>query len=179
MLTIVAVLIASVGPAVLAQAPGFTIEQALSAPFTEHLSPAPAGGKVAWVANINGRWNVWVAEPNGGGYRSRQLTQYADDDGQELSTPRWTPDAATIVYVRGDGAQGETHPVPNPAWSPMGVHQQIWAVNAIGGEARLLADGHSPAIAPDGKTLAYLSKGQIWTASLDAKGQKPDQLLQL
>ena len=180
MLTALAVvLIASVGPAALAQAPGFTIEQALSAPFAEHLSPAPAGGKIAWVANIGGRRNIWIAEPGESGYRSRQLTQYGEDDGQELSTPQWTPDAATIVYVRGDGAQGEGHPVPNPAWFPMGAHQQIWAVSASGGEPRLIAEGHSPAIAPDGKTLAYLSKGQIWIAPLDPKGPKPEQLLQL
>jgi dipeptidyl aminopeptidase/acylaminoacyl peptidase len=161
--------------------PAFTIEQALSAPFTEHLSAAPVGGKIAWVANIGGRRNIWVAEPNAGrtGYRSRQLTQYADDDGQELSEPQWTPDAATIVYVRGASAQGETHPVPNPAWFPQGAHQQIWAVNANGGQPRLIADGQTPAIAPDGKRLVYLSKGQIWTATLDGQGQKPEQLLQL
>ena len=163
-----------------AQTQGFTIEQALSAPFAEHLSPAPAGEKIAWVANIGGRRNIWVADVNGGaGYHSRQLTQYAEDDGQELSTPQWTPDAATIVYVRGGSVEGETHPVPNPAWFPLGAHQQIWAVNISGGEPRLIAEGKSPAIAPDGKSLAYLSKGQIWTASLDPRGQKPEQLLQL
>lgn len=159
--------------------PAFTIEQALSAPFTEHLTPAPAGGKLAWVANIGGRRNIWVAEPSGSTYRTRQLTQYSDDDGQELSMPEWTPDAATIVYVRGAGEQGEGHPVPNPAWFPHGAHQQIWAINASGGEPRLIAEGHSPQIAPDGKSLVYLSKGQIWFGSLDSKGPKPEQLLQL
>ena len=160
-------------------AAGFTIEQALSAPFCEHLSPAPAGGKIAWVANIGGRRNIWVGEPGGSAYRSRQLTQYSEDDGQELSMPQWTPDAASIVYVRGASAQGEGHPVPNPAWFSEGAHQQIWVISANGGEPRLIAEGQSPAIAPDGKNLVYLSKGQIWLASLDAKGPKPEQLLQL
>ena len=161
--------------------PGFTIEQALSAPFTEHLSAAPSGQKIAWVANIGGRRNIWVAEPNGSGtgYRSRQVTQYSEDDGQELSMPQWTPNASTIVYVRGANEQGEGHPVPNPAWFPHGAHQQIWAIGAGSGEPRLIADGHSPAIAPDGKSLVFLSKGQIWSASLDAKEEKPGQLLQL
>src|SRR5579863_9115596 len=72
---------------------GFTIEQALSAPFTEDLRAAPARGRLAWVANIGGRRNVWVAEPGAGGtYTSRQVTHYGDDDGQELSAPEWTPD---------------------------------------------------------------------------------------
>lgn len=166
---------------VVAQTQGFTIEQALSAPFTEHLSAAPAGGRLAWVANIGGRRNIWVAEPGGSGtsYRSRQLTQYSGDDGQELSMPQWTPDAGTIVYVRGASEQGEGHPVPNPAWFPKGAHQQIWAISTSGGEPRLIAEGKSPAVAPDGKSLVYLSKGQIWMASLDSKGPKPEQLLQL
>ena len=30
------------------------------------------------------------------------------------------------------GAQGETHPVPNPAWFPKGAQQQIWGVGAEG-----------------------------------------------
>ena len=182
MLTVLgAISIIQVWQPVRAQAQAFTIEQALSAPFTEHVSTAPAGGKIAWVANIGGRRNIWVAEPNGSeaGYRSRQVTQYADDDGQELSTPQWTSDGATIVYVRGASEQGEGHPVPNPARFPMGAHQQIWAIGDNGGEPRLIADGHSPEIAPNGKSLVFLSKGQIWTASLDTKGQKPEQLLQL
>ena len=157
----------------------FTIEQALSAPFTKSLRSAPAKGRLAWVANINGRRNIWMAEPGGGGaYASRQLTHYADDDGQELSAPEWSSDGASVVYVRGDGAQGESHPVPNPAWFPQGAKQQIWIVKTEGGEPRLLADGSAPAVSPDGKTVAYLLKGQVWTIHLAELDTKPEQLLQ-
>src|SRR5665811_295012 len=100
-------------------------------------------------SNIDGRRNLWVAEPapnanaNAKGYVSRQITHYADDDGQEINTPQWTPDAANIIYVRGDSTQGEGHPVPNPAWFPKGAQQQLWEVSAQGGEPRLLAEGHN------------------------------------
>ena len=162
-----------------AQTAQFTIEQALSAPFTKSLRSAPAKGRLAWVANINGRRNIWMAEPGGGGaYASRQLTHYSDDDGQELSAPEWTSDGASVVYVRGDGAQGESHPVPNPAWFPQGAKQQIWIVKTEGGEPRLLADGSAPAVSPDGKTVAYLLKGQVWTIHLGELDTKPEQLLQ-
>ena len=159
---------------------GFTIEQALSAPFTSDLRAAPAKGRLSWNANIGGRRNLWVAEPaaDGKGYTSRQITHYTEDDGQELSAAEWTADAEWILYVRGGGVQGETHPVPNPAWFPKGAQQQIWVVNAKGGEPRLLADGHEPAISPDGKTVAYVSKGQVWTIRLDDAKAKPEQLLQ-
>lgn len=164
----------------LAQEKGFTIDQALSAPFSSDLVAAPAKGRLAWAANVDGRRNLWVAEPtaDGKGYASRQVTHYTEDDGQEIDTPEWTPDGSAIVYVRGNGAQGEGHPVPNPAWFPKGARQQLWLVGAEGGEPRLLGEGHSPAVAPDGETAAYVMKGQLWQIRLDDANAKPEQHLQ-
>ena len=164
----------------LAQPATFTIQQALSAPFTSELRAAPSKGRLAWEANIDGRRNLWVAEPAaaGKGYTSRQVTHYTEDDGQELSAPEFTSDAEWIVYDRGGSVQGETHPVPNPAWFPGGEKQQVWVVSAHGGDPRLLGDGHSPAVSPDGKTVAYLLKGQVWTVLLDDPKAKPAQLVQ-
>ena len=164
----------------LAQQQLFTIEQALSAPFTEHLIAAPAKGRLAWDANIDGRRNLWVAEPapSGKGYVSRQITHYSEDDGQELNDAAWTPDAASIVYVRGDNAQGEEHPVPNPALFPRGAKEQLWIVSASGGEPRLLCEGHGPAVSPDGKSAAFIAKSQLWSIRLDDPAAKPTQLLQ-
>ena len=53
-------------------------------------------------------------------YQARQLTKYAEDDGQHLSAHHaWSRDAKTIVYVRGDAANraGEN---PNPTSDPAG-----------------------------------------------------------
>jgi dipeptidyl aminopeptidase/acylaminoacyl peptidase len=181
----IAAILALGTPAAVAQAKGFTIEQALSAPYTSDLRAAPSGGRLAWVANIGGRRNLWVAEPapDGKGYRSRQITRYTDDDGQDINGVQWTGDAASIVYVRGDSAMGENHPVPNPAGFPMGAQQQLWGVSAEGGEPRLLGEGGlAPAVSPDGKQLAYTLKGQIWLLHLDHPNDdpkaKPEQLLQ-
>jgi dipeptidyl aminopeptidase/acylaminoacyl peptidase len=165
-----------------AQAGAFTIEQALSAPFSSELHAAPAERRLAWVSNIDGRRNLWVAEPAGSGFNSRQLTHYADDDGQELGGLTWLPDASAIVFVRGGPVQGETHPVPNPAWFPHGAKEQVWIVNFGGAEAssepRLLGEGHGPAVSPDGKMVAYIDKGQVWAIRLDDSNAKPEQLLQ-
>jgi len=167
-------------PPTRAHAQSFTIEQALSAPFPSDLTAAPSQTRLAWVANIDGRRNLWVAQPapNGKGFVSRQITHYTKDDGQEINSPQWTPDSESIVYVRGDNVQGESHPVPNPAWFPKGAEQQLWAVPAAGGEPRLLAEGRDPALAPDGRQVAYTLHGQVWLLHLDDAKAKPEQLLQ-
>ena len=177
---LVATTLVSSASMAVAQAKGFTIEQALSAPYTSNLNAAPSKRRLAWVANIGGRRNLWMADPasDGKGYVSRQITHYDQDDGQEINSLQWTSDAADIVYVRGGGAQGESHPVPNPAWFSKGAQQQLWIVSAEGGEPRLLAEGHEPAVSPDGKQLAYVLKGQVWLLRLDDSKAKPDQLLQ-
>jgi hypothetical protein len=43
-------------------AKGFTIEQALSYPFPYGLIAAKHGERIAWVFNLRGARNVWVAD---------------------------------------------------------------------------------------------------------------------
>src|ERR1700691_1752467 len=97
---ILAVAVLTICPATKAQKSP-TLEQFLSAPFPTELTAAPAKGRVAWVFNAGGARNLWVAEPGADGtYKSRQLTSYKNDDGQDLGMLSWAPDAETIVYTR-------------------------------------------------------------------------------
>lgn len=116
------------------QAP-FTLDQVLGSAFPTELSAAPTGGKVAWVSNQRGVRNILVAEPPG--YAARKITNYTEDDGQELSDLRWTPDAGAIVYVRGESTNraGES---PNPALDPRGAEQDLWIAGLDGSAPRKL-----------------------------------------
>ncbi|HEV2350493.1 MAG TPA: prolyl oligopeptidase family serine peptidase [Terriglobia bacterium] len=161
----------------LAQAKSFTLEQVLSAPFPDDLTAAPAGGKVAWVFNSQGARNVWVAEPaaNSGHFKSRSLTTYSDDDGQEIAELSWLPDASAIVYARGgDFENGGKY--PNPASDPSGVDQGIWIVSLSGGPPRRLAEGHSPTVSPQGDSVAYVYKDQVWLVKISG-AEKAAQLI--
>ena len=40
----------------------FTLDEVMSAPFVSELTAAPAGARVAWIANDRGRRNIWVAQ---------------------------------------------------------------------------------------------------------------------
>ncbi|MEO8593602.1 MAG: prolyl oligopeptidase family serine peptidase [Candidatus Solibacter sp.] len=138
----------------------FTLEQALSAPFPYELTAAPGGGKVAWVLNERGARNIWVAAAPD--FKGVRLTNYTQDDGQDLGQLRWTADARSVVYVRGGDLEYLGRAEPNPAQDTAGVQQAIWV--ATPGEApRKLAAGHSPEISPKGDVLVYLSGGSIWS----------------
>jgi dipeptidyl aminopeptidase/acylaminoacyl peptidase len=154
-----------------------TLEQFLSAPFPTELTPAPAKGRVAWVFNALGARNLWTSEPAAdGSYKSRQLTSYKEDDGQDLGNISWAPDAETIVYTRGGDLEFPNSTYPNPQNSPQGVEQDIWAVSLNSGAPKKLAEGHSPAVSPKGGTVAFIFKTQVWLATLDGS-EKPEQLI--
>ena len=154
-----------------------TLEELLSVPFPTELTAAPAKGRVAWVFNSRGRRNIWVAEPAAdGAYKARQLTSYNEDDGQDVGELSWSPDAATLVFTRGGDLEFLNRPYPNPRNSPQGGEQGVWAVSLQGGEPKLLAEGHSPAVSPKGDTVVFISKAQVWFANLDGSG-KAQQLI--
>src|SRR5687767_13910640 len=58
-----------------------TLEEFLAAPFAADLVAGPSG-QIAWVENVLGARNVYVAEPPA--YRARQVTRHTTDDGQRF-----------------------------------------------------------------------------------------------
>jgi dipeptidyl aminopeptidase/acylaminoacyl peptidase len=151
----------------------FTLEQVMSAPFPTDLTAAPKGGAVAWVFDQNGARNIWVAEAPD--YKGRRLTDYKDDDGQEIAQIAWTPDARSVVFVRG-GDFETFRDNPNPASLPQGVEQDIWIVPASGGAPKKIAEGSQPAVSPKGDRLVFLKKDEIWSEGFE-ENAKPEQLI--
>jgi dipeptidyl aminopeptidase/acylaminoacyl peptidase len=156
----------------------FTLQQALSAPFPTDLIAAPVKGRVAWVFNAEGRRNIWVAETakDGKSYTARQITKYANDDGQDVGDLAWSPDGESIAYVHGGDLEFSEKPYPNPAEITAGVEQDVWIVAVNGGEPHKIGEGHSPAISPNGESVAYVLKGQVWLAKVSGDA-KPEQLI--
>lgn len=155
----------------------FTLEQVMSASFVSELTAAPAGGRVAWIADQQGRRNIWVAEL-GSHASARQITHYDADDGQEISGLAWSSDGEWLAYTRGGDAEWPERPAPNPALLMPGVKQEVWLISANGSAPRDIGEGHAPAISPKGDLIAYLEKGQVWTANLKDAGAKPQQLFE-
>ena len=106
---------------VLAQAPApqFTVEQVLTYPFPDNLTASPVGSLIAWTFNERGARNIYVAQ--GPEFAARRITPYQGDEGQEITSLRFTPDGRSIVYVRG-GDHGANWPAdgnlaPDPSSS--------------------------------------------------------------
>ena len=101
-----------------AVAPALTLEQALGYPFISALAAAEHADCIAWVQDVRGVRNVWFAE--GPGFKPRQVTRYAEDDGQELTQLVFSPDGRQLLYVRGGDhdanwpAEGHLAPDPPP-----------------------------------------------------------------
>jgi dipeptidyl aminopeptidase/acylaminoacyl peptidase len=149
----------------------FTIEQLMSAPFGTELVAAPSGGRVAWVQNILGARNIWIAGPPD--YRGRQVTRNTGDDGKRIAQLDVTPDGSAIAFVWG-GAQSGTRMAhhPNPLHDPEGGREEVWLASVATGEPTLVDEGYAPSISPRGDLVIYTKRDQLWAAPLVRNGDR-------
>jgi Tol biopolymer transport system component len=110
--------------------------QPLTAGGEEWVSdPAPCGGQsIVYHALRDGADEIWRVDADGS--NRKQLTQ-----GRTNIQPRCSPDGKWLVY-------GSYGPGKN----------QLWKLPLEGGAPTLLEEGVAPAISPDGKSLAYVSR---------------------
>lgn len=120
------------------------------------------GGRLAYVAGVEGRNQVLTIHPWGGvPYPVTTEEAYA---GQ----PAWSPDGSEIAYVADRGGNWE-----------------IWVVPAVGGPARRLTDDPAadwaPAWSPDGTRLAFVSNrgGSHQVYTMQADGARVEQVTRL
>jgi len=148
-------------------AAGFTLEQVMQYPFPSELNAASRANRIVWVLNERGVRNLYVAE--GPAFVARRLTNYSQDDGQELTSVQLTPDGRSVVYVRGGdhGSNFDDELPVNPLAMPTPVRVQIWSVPFDGGEPRSLAEGADPVISPRGDQVAFTRDNQVWVVAVD------------
>lgn len=113
-------------------------------------SPAPDGERIAFASNRNGYWDLYLLELSSG-----EITQLTDTPDYE-SSPTFSPDGSFIAY--------ETYTTDNldivigPAKDPLDNPIRLTTSSA---------SDHSPAWAPDGRHIAFISDGEVMVADLD------------
>jgi len=131
----------------------------LAAPLASNLAGAHDTARFAWVEYAAGVRNIRVATP---GTPARQVTDYREDDGQEIYDVTLSNDGARLAYVRGGDPEYPDGSIPNTASATVAPKQQLFVLPAGGGHATLVGEGHSPVFTRDGSRLAYTRKGAIW-----------------
>lgn len=140
-----------------------TIARFISYTFPYELVAAKKADRIAWLANDQGKRNVWTA--SGPDFKPVRLTGYNADDGTDLSSLRLSDDGSVLLYVRGhDPNDGGW--VANPSSFPDGAEQTIWALKISDKTPFRLGFGANPVLSPDGKWAAWESFGgnQIYGA---------------
>jgi len=151
-----------------ARAADFSLAQALDYPYVDQLAAAEQADAIAWVSNIDGVRNIWVAR--GPNFSPMQVTRYTEDDGQELTQLTFSPDGSRLVFVRGGDHDAnwpaEGNLAPDPSSAPEQPVVEIWSVSFTGGAPTKLADGDAPVISASGK-LAFIKDNQVWSVPLE------------
>lgn len=141
----------------------FTLQQALSAPYSTSLTAAPKGALFAWVEDAEGRHNLWVGGP---GTPARQLTHNTEDDAQDIAQLAWSPDATSIAYTYG-AEIGHSGQPANPAYLQRPTALQVIIQPLADAAPVSIANAHTPLFV-DAHTLLFLRDGKIWIDDLTA-----------
>ncbi len=126
--------------------------------------------------NEQGKRNVYFAE--GPDFTPVKVTQFNEDDGQEISSLRFTSDGNWLVFVRGgDHGGGNASSTVNAQNLPTLPKVEIWKINLADKKTEAVVEGDDFTLGPQNQLL-YLKGGQVWKADL-LGNEKPTQLFQI
>jgi Tol biopolymer transport system component/predicted Ser/Thr protein kinase len=129
----------------------------------EHPAVSPDGKTVAFIAQANGRRQVWVRLLAGGA--PLQITR----DDADHEHPRWAPDSSSLIFFSGAAREGDPG--------------TIWEVSALGSTPprRIASSQGEGDISHDGRRIATFQKqdNRVVLAILDRDGSKAQRVLAL
>ncbi|WP_231463985.1 prolyl oligopeptidase family serine peptidase [Pedobacter sp. Leaf132] len=143
----------------------YSLQSVLSYPFPSQLVAAPSGSKIAWAANEQGKRNIYVAEAPD--YKAVKITDYKEDDGQELSSLSISADGKWVVFVRGGDHGGRDGGPVNALSMPLMPKVEVYSVPFTGGKINLIGEGDNPVISPTENRVVFSKSGQLLMGSLD------------
>ncbi len=140
------------------------LEQFLNHPTESNLTTSADGKNIAWVINDAGKRNVMIKTGND---LPKMLTDYPQDDGQEISHLSFSPNGTKLIFVRGGEANAKGQN-PNPSSSSEVAEQAIYFKDlASKNPPSKIAQGNSPLFYPDGLKILFAKGGQIYETNLD------------
>lgn len=143
--------------------------------FPSELTANASQSSIAWAMNEQGKRNVYVAHAPD--YQPRRITDFLEDDGQEISSLQFSKDGEYLVFVRGGdhGGGNASRPV-NTSNLPLMTKVAIWTINLGTGKTESLIEGDDP-VWGAGHQLAFIKNGEIWMKDLDSE-KAPRSIIQ-
>lgn len=142
---------------------------ALALPHASGLVGARDAPLFAWVEDRAGVRNIWTS----GRGRPRAITDFTEDDGQQIHGLVLSPGGTTLAFVRGGDADNpDDAALPNPDAAPFAPPQQLFTMPTAGGTPQLVGEGHAATFSADGLRLAFTSDGEIWVRTQSAEPQR-------
>ena len=140
------------------------LEQFLSHPIESGFTSSSDGKSIAWVINDHGKRNIIIKT---GFEVPRFLTDYPQDDGQEISQLIFTPNGTKLLFVRGGGANRNGQS-PNPSSLAEGTEMAIYYKEILSkSPPTKITQGSSPLIFKDGIRFLFAKGGQIFESPMD------------
>lgn len=151
------------------QAP--TLESIKSYPFPTELTTSSQGSRIAWAMDELGKRNIYVAE--GPDFKPRKLTNYIQDDGQEISSLSISANGQWVVFVRGgDHGSNWDDVLPiNPTFNAIPNKVKIMSIPFGGGEPKALSEGDEPAVSPRSDVVTFIKDKQVWTVPINGTSE--------
>ena len=140
------------------------LEQFLSHPIESEFASSPDGKNIAWVIYDHGKRNILIKT---GIDVPRLLTDYQQDDGQEISHLIFSPNGTKLLYVRGGDANSNGQN-PNPSSLADGTELAIY-YKEISSKSppTKITQGSNPLILKDGIRFLFSKGGLIYESPMD------------
>jgi dipeptidyl aminopeptidase/acylaminoacyl peptidase len=158
-------------------AQSYSLSELMATPYISNLTAASNKATLLFTANQQGKRNLFMVD--GSGKAARQLTQFNEDDGLELTSVSISADGEWAVFVRGGdhGANSAARATNAASYiSPQKI--QLYSVRISTSEMKLLGDGDFPLFHPGSGKLVFLKGNQPWIVPVDGS-QAPKPLFQV
>lgn len=141
----------------------------LRTPFVSNLNVSQEHDIVLYSINNNGARNVYASK--GPNFESIKLTNFNEDDGQEITNLQLSADGQHAVFVRGGDHGGNISPVPvNPTSSIEKQEIVVYAVNLKTKKVIKIDNGDYPVVHPFENKVVYIKSNQIWISTIGNSG---------